>query len=362
SLTVSEFGTYVFRWVEMNGSCGDSVTISINFLDVTLARAGDDALICGTTYRLNAEAPTSGFGTWSYIGPGTASFTNLSDPSAIVSVDSTGVYTFIWSVNNSVCQSNDDVTITFRTLPVLTVSSDTTICAGTSVMLRATGDGSFLWSPADRLNDRYSRSPIATPTGTTTFSVSLTNEEGCVSTETVTVTVQSPPDPHAGSDQVLDYVFNTTLEASPLLDGETGRWIAAGGSTADFLNPTNPYTPVYNLSVGSNTLMWEVDNHVCPAVSDVVVVTVNDLLIPTLITPNNDGRNDFFVLKGMETLGNVELIVFDRNGHELYKNNHYDNDWDGKDRNGKDLPEDTYFVVIKADNGVSVSSYVVIRR
>ena len=73
-------------------------------------------------------------------------------------------------------------------------------------------------------------------------------------------------------------------------------------------------------------------------------------------------RSRCFVLKGMETLGNVEFIVFDRNGHELYKNNHYDNDWDGKDRNGKDLPEDTYFVVIKADNGVSVSSYVVIRR
>ena len=40
----------------------------------------------------------------------------------------------------------------------------------------------------------------------------------------------------------------------------------------------------------------------------------------------------------------------------------YDNSWDGVDYNKKPLPEDTYFYVLKSENGKSVSGYVVIRR
>jgi len=53
---------------------------------------------------------------------------------------------------------------------------------------------------------------------------------------------------------------------------------------------------------------------------DSVMITVHDLIIPTLITPNMDGRNDYFVLRGIETLGKTELIVFDRRGAQVYQN------------------------------------------
>jgi gliding motility-associated-like protein len=76
-----------------------------------------------------------------------------------------------------------------------------------------------------------------------------------------------------------------------------------------------------------------------------------------------DGKNDYFVLRGLlETLGKTELIIFDRRGVQVYKNSDYDNSWNGVDYNGKALPDDTYYYVIKSENGKSLSGYVVIRR
>jgi len=101
---------------------------------------------------------------------------------------------------------------------------------------------------------------------------------------------------------------------------------------------------------------------VCPAVFDTVNIFVHNLVIPTLITPNMDGRNDNFVIRGLATLGKTELIIFDRRGAEVYKNTNYDNSWNGVDYNKHPLPDDTYFFVLKPANGKSISGYIVIRR
>ena len=45
------------------------------------------------------------------------------------------------------------------------------------------------------------------------------------------------------------------------------------------------------------------------------------------------GNNDYFILRGIENLGKTELIVFDRRGVEVYKDQNYNNDWDGVDYN-----------------------------
>ena len=101
---------------------------------------------------------------------------------------------------------------------------------------------------------------------------------------------------------------------------------------------------------------------VCPNVFDTVKIVVHNLVVPTLITPNMDGLNDYFVLRGLATLGKTELIIFDRRGVQVYKNLNYDNSWNGVDYNKNPLPSDTYFFVLKTENGKSVSGYIVIRR
>jgi gliding motility-associated-like protein len=174
------------------------------------------------------------------------------------------------------------------------------------------------------------------------------------------VTVNLPPVANAGIDQTLDYKFNTTLDAT-LEVTETGLWSLVSGSAA-FNDNTNPKTIVNNLSLGENLLAWTVKEGTCPSVSDTVRIVVHNLVIPTLITPNMDGKNDYFVLKDLSIMGKTELYIFDRRGVEVYKDLNYDNKWNGVDYNNKVLPDDTYFYILRTQNGRSVKGYIVIRK
>ncbi len=85
-----------------------------------------------------------------------------------------------------------------------------------------------------------------------------------------------------------------------------------------------------------------------------VTLVANDRLeAPVLLTPNDDGKNDFFVLKGIDSKQNSKLTILDRSGNVLYVEENYTNTWGGKDNNGKILPRDTYYYVfVNGDNTV----------
>lgn len=74
-------------------------------------------------------------------------------------------------------------------------------------------------------------------------------------------------------------------------------------------------------------------------------VNIVAFFIPNVITPNGDGKNDDFVIVGLELFKNVELRVFNRSGYEVYRADNYRNDW-----NGKGLSDGTYFYYIKIED------------
>jgi gliding motility-associated-like protein len=141
----------------------------------------------------------------------------------------------------------------------------------------------------------------------------------------------------------------------------TGFWSLISG-TAEFSDFRNAKTSVIGLALNENKFLWTLKNGVCPATSDTAMIIVHDLTIPTLITPNMDGKNDFFILRGLENLGKTELEIFNRGGVKVWKNEEYDNLWNGVDNNGNPLPDDTYFYVLRTVRGKSLSGYIVIRR
>lgn len=75
-----------------------------------------------------------------------------------------------------------------------------------------------------------------------------------------------------------------------------------------------------------------------------------------------NGLNDYFILEGIDALGTVELTIFDRRGALVYENDAYDNLWHGTNYNGEPIPDDTYFYIIRAENGLSLSGYIYVRR
>lgn len=80
-------------------------------------------------------------------------------------------------------------------------------------------------------------------------------------------------------------------------------------------------------------------------------------------SPNGDGFNDFFVVKGLTQYPDHEIVVFNRWGNRVLKAVKYQNDWDGK-FNGGDLPDGYYFYFINLNdgNGAILSGCLILRR
>jgi gliding motility-associated-like protein len=160
---------------------------------------------------------------------------------------------------------------------------------------------------------------------------------------------------------VLEFLFETYLQAVAPGTNQTGEWspLQGEGVISDLANPSSPVT---DLSLGVSSFVWTVSNGICPESLDTVNIIVHNLIIPTLITPNLDGNNDYFIIKGIESFGQTSLTVFNRWGAKVYENDKYDNSWEGVDDNENPLPEDTYFYILKPEKRKIIKGYVVIRR
>jgi gliding motility-associated-like protein len=77
----------------------------------------------------------------------------------------------------------------------------------------------------------------------------------------------------------------------------------------------------------------------------------NCLVIPQIITPNNDGYNDTWVIKNIDLFPNAEVKVFNRWGKLVFRTKNISaNPWDGVFK-GEPLPTDSYHYVLNLNDG-----------
>ena len=94
-----------------------------------------------------------------------------------------------------------------------------------------------------------------------------------------------------------------------------------------------------------------------------LIVLAKDNIKPmTVITPNEDGFNDYFQIENIDFFSTSSVCVYNRWGDEVYKSKgkKYTNEeaWDGKN-DGKELPTGTYYYVIKCgENNITFKGAV----
>ncbi len=198
---------------------------------------------------------------------------------------------------------------------------------------------------------------ILTATGIGILNLVCSYTDVCTNEATQSIVVTEKPVANPGPDQELSGVFETRMNAS-LSSHETGEWslVSGTGLISDIYSPTASVT---ELSVGENIFLWKVGNGSCE-VTATVKITASNLFIPSVITPNGDGKNDYFRIS--ENQNQAELIIFNRWGIEEFSDSHYLNDWDGKNNHGEALPNDTYFYILIFDNGLVKKGSVLILR
>ena len=233
----------------------------------------------------------------------------------------------------------------------------TTICSGDNTVISASGGTSYLWSPGSSLSDSTSASPTAHPTDTTTYTVKVSNANGCFDTKTVTVNVLQSPVANAGANKVIFEGQSVQLTASEK-NGNVFYWTPTTAlSDPNVLDPiASPVDDItYTLHVTS-TYKCNTDS------SKVFVKVYKKITIPNTFSPNGDGINDYWNIDALITYPDCVLSVFDRYGQQVYHSIGYGKPWNGK-YNGQLLPTGTYYYVLDLKNNTpKISGWVLIVR
>jgi gliding motility-associated-like protein len=110
-------------------------------------------------------------------------------------------------------------------------------------------------------------------------------------------------------------------------------------------NGTITYTPNPGFT-GTDSFVYRVKDlngfYTNPATAKVSVSAVTLLKVPNLFTPNGDGINDVFEIRGLEKFAQNELVIVNRWGNEVYRQSNYKNNW-----TGEGLNEGTYYYILK---------------
>ena len=269
------------------GCEGDSVSFSVTVNDLPVAEAGTDEQVwSGESVQLNATG-----GTLYQWTPATGlSATNIPDP--VANPSSTTLYTVLVTDNNG-CKNSDSVAVTVNPLPSITITPDTDICISGSIQLNAGGGTIYSWSPAATLDDPGIPDPIASPVNTTTYTVTVTDANGCTDSSSVTITVNPLPNIVASGDTTICEGTGVTLNAS---GGVTYTWSPAGS-----LSNSNISNPVASPVVNTTYTVTGTDANGCTN-EDMVTVNVN-------ISPEASFYVDDFGLTGADCNGYEAMLV-----------------------------------------------------
>ena len=91
------------------------------------------------------------------------------------------------------------------------------------------------------------------------------------------------------------------------------------------------------------------------------------LLIPNAISPNADGRNDYWEIQGLEHHTSRSVTIYNRSGIVVYRNLSYNNEWQGESnvgafKQGTQLPTETYFYILDLGSEGIRKGFVYLRR
>jgi gliding motility-associated-like protein len=320
-------------------SCTETLSVTITqnpqvFVSIT----GNNELCEGQSAVLTAVG-TGGSGGNQYL------WSSGSSSSSITVTPSAGINVFTVTVTDVTgCTSTSTFAVNVTPYPVLTLSGDVTICNGESTVLTAYGALTYEWTPPAGLDNPNSATPVASPSATTTYTVTGANGN-CTSTASLTVTVSPDVIAAATADTTQGFPPLTVNFTNQSTGGVTYFWNFGDGNTSSLPEPQHTFTEhgVYNVQL----IVTNSDGCTDTLIIRIEVELTSFLSIPNVFTPNNDGVNDLFAFTE-EGILELKAEIFNRWGNKVYDWNKTSHGWNGIADNGKDAPEGTYFIIVNA--------------
>ena len=296
---ITKPGKYILKYGI--GNCWTQDTIVVNF-GKTRVSLGSDQYLCRKELNELILSPFTN---------GTNYEWQDGSSSATFSVTESGTY---WVKVGNVCGwDTDTVRIWFHEDSLVSVGEDKILCKGDIVKLVASGNfPSYQWESDHKGVIGYDQSLVVSEPGT--YWVTSNNFCGAF-TDTIQVFYENYTPLNLGiSDTIRACVGETvSLRAGPYY--RKYKWSNGSKDSVVTVSETNTYQVKVENSCGTQT--------------DQVYVEFNDpsiSFIPNVITPNQDGMNDYFILD--KKLKGCKLQIFNRWGKRIYISDYYTNEWD----------------------------------
>lgn len=318
-------GTYTFT---PDVACATEQTITVTITNGQTPDFPTAVALCAADapYALATTSPNGITGTWS---------------PATVDMNVSGVYTFTPNVN---CATTVQLAVTINPVLAPTFPAINWCEATTDVVLPTVSENGIegTWS-AVSVNPFVGGTFVFTPT-----------EGQCATAYELEVQPISAPfavEVNCNGNQAV-YSLVADQLATDYIWKYNGQVVATGTQFNAFEFHAQqqgqlPYT--IQVSAANDTCGQE-------QIVQIVAVTCQ---IPKGVSVNGDQLNDTFNLTGLSV---EELQIFNRYGMQVYSKTNYTNEWHGQSKDDKELPDGTYYYVIKQSNGDVQTGWVYLIR
>jgi gliding motility-associated-like protein len=319
----------------------DSVTVTVvNRPMLTITT--DTAICTGDSLQLQA----SGGNSYVWQANSYLSSTTIANPIAKPLADTSFIVT---GYNLPNCFSSDTVAVRLLPNPVFSITGNSGFCKGDSTTLQVVGAASsYAWQPIASLSNTTIANPVAKPTITTQYNVTVTDGNNCSSTDSVVVIVNQPPSLVLTKDNDINCVKGvTTLHAS---GGSKYFWYPT--QTLQYAATAHP------VATPSATTMYHVKSYStqgCLA-EDSILVNVSNTAsdigyqMPSAFTPNGDGINDCFGVKKWGNTSRLQLDIYNRFGERIFSGNDSNPCWNGTYKGIAQAPGTYVYQIVATTN------------
>ncbi|MDD3875874.1 MAG: gliding motility-associated C-terminal domain-containing protein, partial [Bacteroidales bacterium] len=222
---------YVLTVTDSITGCFATDEMVLTAIGSPIADAGlDQSINCGISV---AQIGTSGISGLSYnwLPANGLSDPNIAQPTASPSTNTSYILVVTDLVTG--CYATDEVNITVIGAPFADAGTDQSIqCGATGIIIGspALAGLAYNWSPSSGLSNPNIAQPTATPLGTTTYIVTVTDlATGCYTTDNVTISVIGAPTANAGLDISLNCGGSGSQIGTPAISGLSYNWLPAIG-------------------------------------------------------------------------------------------------------------------------------------
>lgn len=329
-------GSYTLTLTDANG-CTAQQTIAVTVDSAKAVKLAVDSVIkvdCSSTNSGGILVTTTGG-----VMPYSYSWSNSATSEDITNVG-IGSYTLV-ATDNAGCTATITETVTKVPIFVITPSVNNVSCYGSAdgsaglTIADGSGSYSYSWSNSASTDSLTNLAPGV-------YIVTVTdNQTQCMLSDTITIT--EPDSLSAITTSVKDDCSNTPAGEASI--------IVTGGTTPYSYNWSNNETTasVAGLTQGNYSVVVT-DANGCQITRSQAVdrdICNFTITIPDVITPNNDGVNDNWVVQSLQYYTNNTVQIFNKWGDMVYEKRNYNNTWSGTKTNGDPLADGTYYYLIK---------------